>query len=84
MTPKEFYKQQRKLGLTEHITCNSEPNYNELFYQEIFNLMENYHKLGVHKCCHENSYVIQAGIESTFKTVICPDCGYEEIGHTLP
>jgi len=42
MSPKEFYEKQRRLGYTDKITCNPEPNYNEDFYQEIFSLMKNY------------------------------------------
>jgi len=48
MKPKEFYEKQRLAGLTYHITCNPNPNYNELFYQQIFDLMTEYAKLNIY------------------------------------
>jgi hypothetical protein len=43
-TAKEFYIEQREKGLTDHITCNRDPDYTLSFYQEIFKLMEDYHQ----------------------------------------
>lgn len=40
MNAKEFYEEMRRAGFTENITSNSEPDYNEPFYQDIFSLME--------------------------------------------
>jgi len=45
MSPQEFYDQERKNGNTEDITSNSDPDYRESFYQNIFKLMEDYASL---------------------------------------
>ena len=42
MLPREFYEQQRKLGLTEDITGDPEPDYSLPFYQNIFYMMGEY------------------------------------------
>ena len=44
MKSQEFYEKQRKNGLTYNITSNSNPDYDLLFYQQIFDLMEQYHR----------------------------------------
>lgn len=44
-TPQEYYERKRKLGLTDDITSNPDPDYNQPFYQNIFRLMECYAKL---------------------------------------
>lgn len=45
MSPQEFYEQEREKGNTESITSNPDPNYSESFYQNIFQLMEDYASL---------------------------------------
>ena len=42
MTTMEFYEQERLKGNTEDITGNTNPNYNNRFYSEIFDLMNGY------------------------------------------
>lgn len=42
MKAQEFYEKLRKAGLTEHITSNSNPDYKEKFYQQIFAFAEEY------------------------------------------
>jgi hypothetical protein len=42
LTPKKFYEKARLEGDTDSITSNPAPDYNDTFYQEIFNLMEFY------------------------------------------
>ena len=42
MTAKEFYEQERLKGNTEDITGNPNPDYNNRFYSEIFDLMRGY------------------------------------------
>ena len=42
LTPKQFYEKARLEGDTDRITSNPVPDYNNTFYQEIFNLMEFY------------------------------------------
>ena len=42
MTTKEFYEQERLKGNTEDITGNPNPDYNNRFYSEIFDLMNGY------------------------------------------
>lgn len=44
-TPQEYYERKRKLGLTDDITSNPNPDYNQPFYQNIFRLMESYAQL---------------------------------------
>src|SRR5690606_35438907 len=44
MKAQAFYEQARKTGLTNDITGNPDPNYNESFYRAIFALMEDYAK----------------------------------------
>gem|GEM_PF-3773203 len=43
--PQEFYDQQMKQGYTDKICSDSNPDYSLPFYQEMFNLMEKYHKV---------------------------------------
>jgi len=43
-TPEAYYEKLRKAGETEDITSNPNPDYTLLFYQNIFRLMEQYHK----------------------------------------
>lgn len=47
MTAEEFFKQERLVYNTEGITANPSPDYNALFYREIFDLMNNYAKYHV-------------------------------------
>ena len=42
MTAKDFYEQERLKGNTEDITGNPNPDYNNRFYSEIFDLMNGY------------------------------------------
>lgn len=42
LTPKQFYEKSRLDGETNNITSNSNPDYDNSFYEEIFNLMEFY------------------------------------------
>jgi hypothetical protein len=42
MTTREFYEQERLKGNTEDITGNPNPDYNNRFYSEIFDLMSGY------------------------------------------
>ena len=42
MTAKEFYEQERLKGNTEDIAGNPNPDYNNRFYSEIFDLMDGY------------------------------------------
>ena len=42
MTTKEFYEQERINGNTYDITENENPDYNNRFYTEIFDLMNGY------------------------------------------
>jgi hypothetical protein len=42
LTPKEFYEKSRLEGDTDAITSNPSPDYDNAFYQQIFNLMEFY------------------------------------------
>jgi len=44
MDARQFYIAEELKGHTEAITCNPDPDYNQWFYQQIFNLMENYAK----------------------------------------
>lgn len=44
LTPKEFYEKTRLDGETNSITYNPNPDYDNPFYAEIFNLMEFYAK----------------------------------------
>jgi len=41
---KEFYEEMRMLGKTDSITSNPLPDYSEDFYQNIFSIMEAYHR----------------------------------------
>lgn len=43
-SPKEFYEEMRRLGLTDHITGDPNPNYQLPFYQNIFFIMDEYLK----------------------------------------
>lgn len=47
ITAEEFYEQERLNGNTEDITGNSNPNYTNRFYSEIFDLMTGFAKLHV-------------------------------------
>jgi len=42
MKAEKFYEEYRLHGRTDNITSNPDPNYSELFYQNIFYLMEEY------------------------------------------
>ncbi len=42
MTPQEFYEFKRRRGFTDNITQNDNSDYSLPFYQEIFQLMEDY------------------------------------------
>ena len=42
MTAQNFYDIQRRLGFTDDITSNPDPDYNFPFYHAIFRLMEEY------------------------------------------
>jgi len=44
MKAEEFYEKQRVIHNTDDITTNPNPDYSEAFYQNIFWLMEQYHK----------------------------------------
>lgn len=47
MTPKEYYIKQNRMGKCDNITSNPNPDYNQCFYQEIFNLMEGYKQVSI-------------------------------------
>ena len=53
-TPQEYYERLRKIGLTDDITSNPDPDYNQSFYQNIFRLMDGYAKL-----CVGNQFVLK-------------------------
>jgi len=42
MNAKDYYEEMRKAGLTNDITSNYEPDYEQPFYQNIFRLMEGF------------------------------------------
>ena len=71
MNAKDYYEEMRKAGLTDDITSNDEPDYNQPFYQSIFRLMEGFSKknetakLGRDAVSH--SYLILSG-EGSFDT----------------
>lgn len=47
MTPKEYYIKQNQMGKCDNITSNPSPDYDQSFYQEIFDLMNGYKLVNV-------------------------------------
>jgi len=63
ITAEEIYEQERKKGNTDGITGNPEPDYNNRFYIEIFQLMQE----------HTKQNIEALRIEAKAKINACPD-----------